>query len=135
VARFGKVSMQRLEGIHPLLVDFAFRVVTIMDCTVVSGVRTLATQRQYVASGASKTMDSYHLIQSDGYGHAVDLAPYPIDWDDLNRFYALYGVGLAVAHEMGIPVTWGGDWDSDGKFDDQTFFDLPHWQIPRGLPI
>lgn len=123
--------MKRMEGVHPLLVDWAFRVVSIMDCKVISGVRSLTEQRHMVSIGASKTMNSYHLVQDTGYGHALDLAPYPIDWNDLNRFFALYGVGLAVAHEMGIPVVWGGDWNSNGVFKDQTFNDLPHWQIAR----
>ena len=30
-------------------------------------------------------MNSKHLIQSDGYGHAVDLYPYPIDMNRVNK--------------------------------------------------
>jgi peptidoglycan L-alanyl-D-glutamate endopeptidase CwlK len=26
-------------------------------------------------------------------------------------------------------VTWGGDWDRDGRSDDETFVDLPHFQV------
>lgn len=133
MARFGKTSMSRLEGVHPLLVDWAMRVVTIFDCSVVSGVRDLTTQAEYVAAGVSRTMNSKHLIQSiDGYGHAVDLAPYPIDWvDPHDRFKILAGVGIAVAHEMSLPITWGGDWDGDMNFADQDFFDYAHWQIDQ----
>ena len=121
--------MSLLEGIHPLLVDWALRVVTIYDCSVVSGVRDLTTQAQYVATGASRTMKSKHLIQTDSYGHAIDLAPYPIDWDRLRSFDVLGGVGIAIAHEMGIPITWGGDWDRDTDVYDQDFNDLGHFQI------
>ena len=28
-------------------------------------------------------------------------------------------------------LKWGGDWDNDGDFDDQTFNDYPHWWIER----
>jgi peptidoglycan L-alanyl-D-glutamate endopeptidase CwlK len=121
--------MERLHGVHPLLVDWALRVVSVMDCTVVSGVRSLTTQAQYVAVGASQTMKSRHLVQEDGYGHAIDLAPYPIDWDKLRSFDILAGVGLAVAHDMGIPVTWGGDWNRDMDVYDNEFNDLGHFQI------
>jgi peptidoglycan L-alanyl-D-glutamate endopeptidase CwlK len=125
--------MERLEGVHPLLVDWAFRVVSIMDCKVIYGVRTLTEQRHMVSINASRTMNSRHLVNPDtGYGEAVDLAPYPIDWQDLNRFWLLGGVGLAVAHEMGIPITWGRDWDGDMDFGDQDFQDYLHWQLPRG---
>lgn len=127
--------MKRLEGVHPLLVDWAFRVVRVMDCTVVYGVRTLTEQRHMVSIGASETMNSYHLIQDTGYGHALDLAPYPIDWQDLNRFWVLGGVGLAIAREMGIPVTWGRDWDRDFDFADQKFNDFMHWQLPRNQSL
>ena len=131
MARFGRQSMDRLEGVDPVLVDWALRVVSIMDCSVVYGVRTEAEQRHMVAIGASKTMKSYHLVQADGLGHALDLAPYPIDWNDLDRFFILGGVGLAIAHEMGVPITWGRDWDRDWIFTDQDFNDFPHWQTPR----
>ena len=120
---FGRTSKQRLQGVHPALVEWAWQVVDIMDCSVVYGVRTIAEQSHMVTIGASQTMRSYHLVQADGYGHAIDLAPYPIDWKDLYRFYELGGVGLAVAHQFDLPLTWGGHW--------KNFIDLPHWQLPR----
>jgi peptidoglycan L-alanyl-D-glutamate endopeptidase CwlK len=131
MARFGRRSLSRLENVHPLLVDWAFELVTIMDCTIVSGVRTLTEQRRLVEVGASRTMDSLHIIQADSYGHALDIAPYPIDWKDLKRFYILAGIGIALARKMNIPIHWGGDWDNDMEFDDQTFFDFGHWEIRK----
>jgi len=129
MAKYSKRSMDRLEGVHPLLVDWAFELVTVMDCTVVSGVRSLTTQRQYVATGASKTMKSKHLEQSDGYGHALDLAPYPIDWDRLRSFDLLAGIGLGLAFKMGIHIRWGGDWSQDMDVYDQSFNDVGHFEI------
>lgn len=35
--------------------------------------RDIETQRKYLATGKSTTMNSKHLKQSDGYSHAVDL--------------------------------------------------------------
>jgi len=131
MAKFGKKSMERLEGVHPRLVDWAFRVVTAFDCTVIYGVRTEEEQRHMVSIGASKTMKSYHLVQDTGWGHAIDLAPYPIDWNDLRSFWVLGGVGIAIASEMGIPITWGRDWDGDRDWDDQSFDDYVHFQVPR----
>jgi len=131
MAKFGKRSIERLEGVHPLLVDWCFELVTIMDCSVISGVRSLTTQREYVALGVSKTMNSMHLIQPDGYGHAVDLAPYPIDWAKLRSFDLLAGVGLGLAAKMGINIRWGGDWSQDMDVYDQSFNDVGHFEIKQ----
>jgi len=131
MAMFGKKSMERLEGVHPLLVDWALELVVVMDCTVVSGVRDMTTQREYVALGVSKTMNSMHLVQPDGYGHAVDLAPYPIKWERTRSFDLLAGVGLGLAHKMGILIRWGGDWDQDMDVYDQKFNDIGHFEIKQ----
>jgi peptidoglycan L-alanyl-D-glutamate endopeptidase CwlK len=48
----------------------------------------------------------------------VDVAPYPIDWEDYEKFYWFGGY-----------IRWGGDWDGDGDFKDQTLVDLVHWEI------
>ncbi|WP_063588332.1 M15 family metallopeptidase [Achromobacter ruhlandii] len=121
-------SLTRLVGVHPDLVDVVKLAIqrTPVDFTVVEGVRTVAQQREYVAKGASKTMDSYHLPQADGLGHAVDLAPLvggSIPWNDWGQFKGLADVVKACAAELGVPVEWGGDW--------KTFKDGPHFQIPR----
>jgi peptidoglycan L-alanyl-D-glutamate endopeptidase CwlK len=130
MARYGKRSMANLEDVHPLLVDWAFELVTIMDVSVISGVRDLMTQRQYVALGVSKTMNSMHLIQSDGYGHALDFAPYPVDFSDLRRFNIMGGIGIALAHKLDLPITWGGRWNpDDDQFKVPSFNDMGHFQI------
>ena len=135
MARFGKGSMGNLEGVHPLLVDWALELVTVMDCSVISGVRDLTTQREYVALGVSKTMNSMHLIQPDGYGHAVDLAPYPIRWDRTRAFDLLAGVGLGLAFKMGIQIRWGGDWSQDMDVYDQSFNDTGHFEIQQDYTV
>lgn len=121
-------SLARLIGVHPDLVEIVKLAIqrTAVDFTVVEGVRTLEQQREYVTKGASQTMNSYHLPQADGLGHAVDLAPLvrgAIPWNDWKAFADLAGVVKACAAELGVPVEWGGDWKS--------FKDGPHFQIPR----
>lgn len=122
-------SLTRLAGVHPDLVAVVKLAIqrTAVDFTVVEGVRTVAQQREYIARGVSKTMNSYHLPQADGLGHAVDLAPLvggAIPWNDWQAFADLAGVVKACAAELGVPVEWGGDW--------KTFKDGPHFQISRG---
>ena len=126
--------MSKLDGVHPLLIDWAFELVSIMDCKIVSGVRSKITQREYVALGVSKTMNSKHLIQDDGLGHALDLAPYPVDWNDHRRFYILAGIGLGLAHKMDIPIRWGGRWNvDDDQFKIPSFNDMGHFEITTKL--
>ncbi|OZI58702.1 M15 family metallopeptidase [Bordetella genomosp. 1] len=126
--RLSARSVSRLAGVHPDLVAVVNLAIqrALTDFTVVEGVRTPARQRELVASGASRTMESYHLPQADGLGHAVDLAPLvdgAIPWNNWAAFAELAGVVKACAAELGIPIEWGGDW--------KTFKDGPHFQIPR----
>ena len=112
---------------HPdlvAIVKLAIRRTTV-DFIVVEGVRTQAQQREYVTKGASQTMNSYHLPQADGLGHAVDLAPLVrgvIPWNDWQAFADLAAVVKECAAELGVPVEWGGSW---------KMRDGPHFQIPR----
>lgn len=122
-------SLQRLEGVHPLLVEIVKLAIqrTEVDFTVVEGLRTPERQRELVDKGASQTMNGLHLKQATGYGHAVDLAPLvsgAIPWNDWDEFRRLADVVKVCAAELGVPVEWGGDW--------KTLKDGPHFQLPRG---
>lgn len=60
---------------------------------------------------------------------AVDVAPWPIDWNDKNRFYHFAGRVQGIAQMFNIKIRWGGDWDSDNDLKDQNFYDLPHFEL------
>lgn len=131
--RFGETSLQRMEGVHPLLRECAERALSygLIDLTVVpyGGLRTLEDQRQLVAKGASQTLNSLHRVQETGFGHAIDLAPYPVDWKDTGRFMLMASLMFRAANEMGgaqvVPLEWGGHWPK--------FKDYPHFQLTRGF--
>jgi len=125
--KFSKRSKQNLNDVHPLLVKVVYRALEIskVDFTVVDGLRSLEKQREYVAKGVSRTMKSYHLRQSTGYSHAVDLYPY---YDGsvqveapCEKFCAIALVMKQAAAELGVTICWGGDW--------KRFIDRPHYQI------
>lgn len=130
-----KRSLRNLEGVHPKLQAIVHRALelTTQDFTVIEGVRTIEKQREYFNRGASKTMKSYHLKHSDGYGHAVDIYPYynrSVQVDaPFARFKAIADAMLAAAKEQGVTITWGADWDHDGDTHDHRFVDSPHYQI------
>lgn len=129
--RFSRRSLNNLAGVHPKLVSLVKDCLTtgIMDFSVIDGLRTIDEQRKLVAKGVSKTMNSKHLPQKDGYSHAVDLAPYPLDWSDWLGFGRLAGIMQTLAPKHGFVLRWGCDWDSDGQTTDHKFLDAPHFEI------
>jgi len=116
----GTRSLQNLSGVHPDLVAVVKRAIQIteQDFTVIEGVRNIERQRELYRKGASKTLNSRHLT-----GHAVDMVPWPIDWNDLDRFEVVSEAMKAAAEELNIPIVWGGDWKS--------FYDGPHFELNR----
>ena len=127
--KFSKQSLEKLETCHPDLQKLFGKVLEsgLFDLTVVEGVRTLERQKQLVAEGKSKTLNSKHLD-----GSAVDVAIYKngkIDWDDSKAYYVLAGIVYTLAKQEGISVRWGGNWECNQDYDDTTFLDLVHWEI------
>ena len=137
--RFGLTSEKRLTGVKPELVRTARDVLAlgIMDFSVIYGVRTHEEQEQLYRAGRSMTMNSKHLKQPDGFSHALDLVPYPLDWKKVNagdwveisRFGVLNGLMQVCAKKNGIIVAWGNDWDRDGQTMDHNLHDAPHFEF------
>ena len=124
--RFGKKSKERLKGVNSKLVNVLNELIKIMDVTIIEGLRTEARQNELLAQGKSKTKYSKHLE-----GKAVDLAPYPINWKDRERFHYMGGMVRGIGKQMGVRIRWGGDWDSDGEIKDNSFDDLVHVEIRK----
>ena len=127
--KFSKRSQANLDTCHPHLQRLMYVLINFVDFTVIEGVRTVEKQREYVEKGVSKTMNSMHLPDKDGWSRAVDLAPFPIDWNDTGRFYMFVGFvrGIAIMHS--IPIRCGADWNMNFQIKDQTFHDLPHYEL------
>jgi peptidoglycan L-alanyl-D-glutamate endopeptidase CwlK len=120
--RISKRSLARLEGVHPDLVAVVHAAMarTRVDFMITEGRRSLARQKELVAAGASRTMNSRHLT-----GHAVDVAALvggEVRWD-----WPLYGVVAeafkAAAVDLKTTIIWGGDWPK--------FRDGPHFELAR----
>ena len=121
---FGKTSKRRLKGIDTRLVNVLNELIKIMDVTIIEGLRTKERQAELLEQGATKVKYSKHME-----GKAVDLAPYPIDWENRDGFHYMGGMIRGIAKQLNVPVRWGGDWDSDGDIKDNGFDDLVHVEI------
>lgn len=136
--KLGGVSMAKLEGLHPDLVAVVLRAIQIseQDFMVTCGVRTYADQAELYAQGRTKpgpvvtwTMQSRHMPQPDGYGYAVDVVPYPVDWNTPAKFDAIANAMMQAADEIGVKIRWGADWNMNGKPREKGETDSPHFEL------
>ena len=126
--KFGKTSKERLESCHPDLQKVLNEVVKTFDCTVTQGHRKVAEQEKLFKEGKTKVKFSNHNYYP---ALAVDVTPYPVDYENTDRHYYFGGYVLGIAKSMGIDLRWGGDWDGDRETKDQTFNDLVHFEIRK----
>lgn len=65
----------------------------------------------------------------DGLSKAVDIAPYPIDWNDSERFNKLAEHVLATAKKLSVRLRWGRDWNMNGRYEEKGETDGPHFEL------
>ena len=152
--KLGRKSLRELHGVHPDLSRVVKRAIEItdVDFAVHDGARTLAEQKRLVAIGASTTMNSKHLIQSDGYGYAVDLVPYingKMRWEWEPIYLIALAMNMAAKELVVKPLYWGGNWytpitdygtsvsqmrkavkDYKKQHQGSDFIDGPHFHLP-----
>lgn len=146
-----KLSLSRLEDVHPDLVKIVKRAIEItpQDFMVVEGIRT--EERCYINYGKGRTVEqciakgvpakfaqpklskvtwlANPLSSKHVTGKAVDLVPYPVDWNDLSKFDQVAQAMFAAAKELGVSIRWGADWDNDGNHREKGEYDSPHFEI------
>lgn len=138
-----KLSLSRLEGVHPDLVEVVQRAIqlTDQDFMVVEGVRSKeqcminwgkgrsagqcklrGIPEKYAQPNLSKvTWLTDPFASKHVKGQAVDLVPYPVDWNDLNKFKVVSVAMKAAAVELGVSLAWGGNWVKSK--------DYPHFEL------
>ena len=112
--RLSQRSLDRLEGVHPEMAAVVERAIqlTEVDFGVTQGVRTLEEQKANVAAGRSQTMASKHLLQDDGFSHAVDVVAYvgpDVSWE-LNLYDDICDAFAQAAREIEVAIKWGAAW-------------------------
>lgn len=134
--KFGSTSEIRLATCHPDIQKVMREAIKHCDFTVIFGKRTVEEQQElfkkgralkagkWVKTGATVTnLDGVNKKSMHNYSpsKAIDIAPYPIDWNDLGRFREMAEVVKQAAETVNVDIVWGGDW--------KTFKDYPHFEI------
>ena len=140
---FSARSASRLASCHPDLRTLFDEVIQHYDCSILCGERSKADQDEARRTGRSRVSWPNSMHNVDGKKRvtswAVDVAPYPIDWQDSRGFALFAGAVLEIARRlhregrMSYAVRWGGDWDGDRSTRDHDFFDGPHFELV-GVP-
>ena len=151
--RLSNRSLGKLDGVHPKLVEVVKLAITYtsVDFGVTYGVRSFEEQERLYKSGRSQTMKSKHLVQDDGFCHAVDVVAYDgsdVVWE-INVYDDICDAFKQAAQEVGIAIKWGAAWsegdirDYEGTAEDamnayidlrrgqgrRPFIDGPHFEI------
>ena len=125
---FGKSSKKRLGTCDSKLQEIFNEVIKHVDCSVLEGHRSKDRQNKLYEEEKTKVKypDGRHNRQPSS---AVDVTPYPVDWEDRERQTLFAGFVIGVASQMGINLRWGGDWDQDFQVVDNRFDDFPHFEL------
>ncbi len=160
---FGAGSQARMIGLHPNLIKVLEKAISIsdIDFTIIEGVRS--DEQCYINFGKGRTanectaagcpasyaepavskvtwlnhpLSSNHRKQADGYGHAVDLYPYPVSLvlgAKPETYYPLFDkialVMFAAAKEVGVAIRWGADWNMNNIPRERGETDNPHFEL------
>jgi len=124
--KFSRRSLIQLGSCHIVLQRLMKRVIERTDFSVICGFRNQQEQDKAYADGRSK-LKFPHSKHNTSPSLAVDIVPFPVDWDDIDRFKELAAIvkeewsTMPESEKLRYELVWGGDW--------ATFRDLPHWEI------
>ena len=131
---FSRNSLEQLQTCHPDLQALFSEVIKTFDCQVLEGFRNQA--KQETAFKAGNTQLPWPKGKHNKFpSMAVDVSPYPVEWDKINRFYWFAGfvIGTAIRLKqegrMTMNVRYGGDWNRNYEIDDNHFNDLVHFEL------
>jgi len=126
--QFSGTSIKRLQTCHRYLQELFGEVIKHWDCSILEGQRSLSRQGLLLAEGKTTIEFSRHNVTPLSW--AVDVVPYPIDWDDMSRFCHFAGIVLGLSISMGIPIRWGGNWkQSKHQLAQHGLIDMPHFEL------
>ncbi len=132
--KFSKSSEENMVMVLPELVEVPRKALSfgVLDLGIIKdSFRTEEIQRDNIKKGVSKTMDTLHLPQNDGYSHAIDIFWYhngvdaftleiiaktdkdrQLIKDKWNQTAALmYEAAISLNFNLGWGGFWKGNWD------------------------
>ena len=124
--KFSRASAQRLATCHKDLRSVCEQLIKTFDFSVTCGHRGKVDQDAAYKAGNSKVRfpnSAHNKLPS----MAVDIVPYPVDWNDISRFKEMAAAFFAVANllkergEITHEFEWGGNW--------RTLKDYPHFEV------
>ena len=127
--KFSQRSLDNLKNVDERLVRICNELIKRVDFTVIEGHRTIERQKELFDKGFSK-IDGISKKGKHNYSPslAIDIIPYkkghnPFDGSKESdiMFNSLAKEFKQVAKELGINITWGGDWKNG--------WDKPHIQL------
>jgi hypothetical protein len=126
--KFGTSSLTQRATLHPDLKRLVDEVIKHVDFSITCGYRNQADQDAAVTKGLSQVKfpnGKHNTLPSK----AMDVAPYPINWNDTEAFTLLAGVFFGAAAVLGIKLRLGADWDGDFNTLEHSFKDRPHIEL------
>ena len=126
--KYSTRSKQRLSTCDERLQKVFNEVIKHVDCSILEGHRS--KERQNKLYDEKRTKVKYpNGRHNSSPSKAVDVTPYPVDWEDRERQTLFAGFVLGIARGMGYKLRWGGDWDQDFQVMNNRFDDFPHFEI------
>lgn len=117
---FSENSKKILKECHEDLQRIMNEVIKEIDIVVLCGHRGEEEQNEAYANGHSKAK-----FGQSKHNHfpalAIDVAPYPLDWNNIESFEKMGEVVMRKADELGIKIKWGRDF--------KGLKDYPHFEL------
>lgn len=126
--RFSNRSMDALKTCDLRLQEVLTEAIKHIDFMVLEGHRGKEAQDKAFNGGFSKVRwpnGKHNTFPSK----AVDIVPWPIDWNDTERFVLFAGFIMGIAAMKGIQLRWGGDWNRNTQNKDERFRDWGHFEL------
>ena len=128
--RYSTRSKKRLATCDERLQKVFNEVIKHVDCSILEGHRS--KERQNKLYDENRTKVKYpNGRHNSSPSKAVDVTPYPVDWEDRERQTLFAGFVIGIGRGMGHKIRWGGDWDGDFETKDNKFDDFPHFELMK----
>ena len=101
--RYSNRSKSRLATCDQKLQDVFNEVIKHVDCSILEGLRGKERQNDLFNKGRTKVKypNGRHNASPS---KAVDVTPYPVDWEDRERQTLFAGFVIGIARSMGIKI-------------------------------